>query len=237
MFQTQIDVKKHLADGTTIDETLTIRWLESYELDSYYEFVKNQREKMDRKDLFLLEDIGDFLKPFIQGGLIYGIFDPEGQMVGARYVAFCKQGHPLQELIHIPEEDHHRVVHFKSTMIDPAYRGNQLQFKTGLMALEYSNALFYDKAITTIAPDNNESLHNMLELGLTIRGLEQPFDHEEAKDWWRYILYRDGHGEEGEAKEEVWVDREDYETQQALFRKGYRCKLVEENRLLLYLVS
>ncbi len=229
MIPETIDVKRKLEDGNTEEVTLKVRLLEEKDIDQAYDFIMATREKMPDKSLFYVEDKETMFAPFVNNGIIIGLFDEHDNLVTTRYVALCEEGHKLWKHLPFPESENHHIAYNKSTVVDPAYRGNKLQLKTSLWAYEYVRAKGYDVFLSTISPKNPYSLKNLFSLGFSVRALARIYEHPETGEkLLRYILYLNAL-ESFRPSDTERTSVDDIERQRELLDKGYRGTALEDD--------
>ncbi|NLY10042.1 MAG: GNAT family N-acetyltransferase [Tissierellia bacterium] len=215
------DVNKK-ENGKLIPTTLDVRMIDTVELNQVYIFISEQRNALPRKEFFAKETEEEMLRPFIEGGVILGMFD-EKKLVGTRYFTFPKPDtHPLAKLLKLTMEEQKGLAYLKSTVIHPDYRGNKLQYRSYQWLMEYAYTMGYDRYITTIHPENNYSLKNMFDAGFEIRELQRLYNSEEFPNGvWRFILYMDIAKEKDKYVENQWLSPEDIEGALRLLNEGF----------------
>lgn len=214
MFLTTYEVLKK-ENGNKVPKTIYIRLIKEEELDDLYEFMLRVKNTMEDSKNFSLESRDQIFIPFEMGAKIIGMFDEDGNIIGERYVTLLSHGKSDCAVdIGLDESEAENIIYLKSTVIDPAYTGNGLQYKTLEFAKKYFGEKGYTKFMSTISPYNLFSLNNGMKADLKIRALKKKYHSEEhPKGLWRYILYLDSEVEDRCKENLVYIDRMDLQKQ------------------------
>lgn len=231
MFLTNYEVLKK-ENGQKVPKTLYVRLIQPDELDDLYDFMLRVKNSMADSKNFALEPRDQIFIPYEMGAKILGLFDEDGNIVGERYVTLLSHGKNDYLLdIGIEEDISDEVIYLKSTVIDPDYTGNSLQYKTLEFAKEYFMKKGYSKFLSTISPYNLFSLNNCLKADLKIRALKKKYHSEEnPSGLWRFLLFLDSDAESRCAEELVFVDRVDMNKQIELLENNYAGVQLSEDK-------
>jgi len=178
---------------------------------------------LEREDLFVKDSKEFFLEKIFDGkGLLIGVFS-EGNLIAYRSVSFPMNSERNFGKYHgaIPENELSRVMHFEATVVHPSYRGNSLQERMSIYAIDFARARGMIHVCTTISPYNYPSLKNIMSLGLTARGIEN-IDGEEYGGKLRLLFARDlREGSSRVYEDSLAADHSDIEKQRELIELGY----------------
>ena len=222
MYLTTFDVLKK-ENGVKVPKTLSLRLIREDELDKLYEFMVKVKDSMGDSKNFSLEPRDQIFMPYEMGAKILGLFDEDGNIVGERYMTLLSHGKSEYALdVGLDEEDAESIIYLKSTVIDPDYTGNGLQYKTLEFAKDYCGKLGYSKFMSTISPFNLFSLKNGLQADLKIRALKKKYHSEEhPTGLWRYILFLDKTVEDKCSDEVIYIDRSELNKQIEYIENDY----------------
>lgn len=114
----------------------------------------------------------------------------------------------------------HQVVHWERCLIDPEFRGNNMQFRMGelLVKAAATRNRTYRYMCATVAPNNYPSLHQLFEqqqmVAVTLK--------KKYGDLWRLVFFKDIQQPfQASPDDLVAVDCSDLEHQLGLFNQGY----------------
>lgn len=221
-----------LEGNSKIEKTLTMKWVQEEELDNLYDFMVRNYNMLENKETFLLQPKEEMFEPFQRAGKILGLYDEESNIVAQRYLVLLDKYNPeLMDDIKLSSSERKDIIYLKSILVDRAYTGNKLQYRTLEIVKDILAKRGYYKYMSTISPFNTFSLDNALKGGLQIRGLVKKYPNEENVDGvWRYINYLDIRSSNQMENENIEVDRLDIDTQTELMSKGYIGKQLTEDR-------
>lgn len=174
------------------------------------------------------------------------ILGGEGFAVGAKYngslvgffMAFFP-GHSSKNLgldIGLEKEVLDEVAHLECVVVDPKYRGHQLQQKMGdILIQNLKNQGKVRYLMATVSPYNPYSLSNLLSMGLFVIGLKEKYHHV-----LRYILLKDIKDNKVIANQEmITLSGEAISEQRLLLEKGYVGKSLDriQNEIWIHYVK
>ena len=216
-----------LLSSTAIDEMLNLQDYIYDMLPSKTHLVKDTRE--------------DLYKAFSSGFAI-GILDDQGSIVGYRLVAIPEKGET-----HLLENDLKldrilpKSAHLETTIVLPNYRGNQLQFKTLVMAQKILHEQNVTDILCTVSPYNVYSLSNVMKAGLRIKALKRKYSDKltNSRGIWRFILHKSLQTSlEIDFPVKTSIQRVQFNQQQKLLDNGYEgISLVDHSNHILYVHS
>ncbi len=213
-----------LLDTSSIDEMLELQGYIYEMLPSKALFVKDNRED---------------IKKAIENGFAIGVLDEKNAIVGYRLVAIPEASE--QKTL---EDDLYRKkafikpAHLETTIILPTYRGNQLQYKTLIMAQKLLKDNQVTDVLCTVSPYNVFSLNNVMRAGLRIKALKRKYADklDNGKGLWRFILHKplkDTLCRDFHLTTTIEIDH--INTQQKLLGRGYEgVSLVDHSKKILY---
>ncbi len=161
-----------------------------------YEIQKLQEHVYDRlpkKEVLVRDSIETMAKDLEEGGFVIGVYNGYEQLIAYRFVTFPKEeAHNLGVDIALKEMDLKKVAHLETTLVHPAYRGNNFQSETLGLALPIIESQGYRHVLSTVSPLNPYSLYNVMYHGLRIKALKQKYAlSEKDAGLWRFILHKD----------------------------------------------
>lgn len=141
---------------------------------------------LNLSEIFQSDDKEFFKDELEKGGKIIGVF-AEKELVAYRFITTPKgESMNLGVDLQLPKKEIHKVGHLETTIVHPDYRGNGLQRKTLVVALDIFKYLEYRHICSTISPKNYHSLKNVMSGGLVIKSLKDKYGGK-----LRFILHRD----------------------------------------------
>ena len=151
-------------------------------------------DKLPNKDVLYMDSYYEMLEDMEAGAKVIGVQNEENRIIAYRYIAF--PGNDKRNLgydINLAEEEMHKVVHLETTVVDPVYRGNNLQSLTLETAKEMVKKDGYEHLLCTVSPYNFYSLYNIMKNGLKIKALKKKYGSNEIGDegLWRFVLHND----------------------------------------------
>ncbi|MGO1580974.1 MAG: hypothetical protein ACTHWZ_06165 [Peptoniphilaceae bacterium] len=230
-----VAVKK--VDGKKVEKNLTMRWLEDKDLDQVYELMEKIYSNLENKELFMLEPKKETFQPYHKSGKILGVFDDEDNIVAERYIVIMNsEENQLAEDINLPLEERSNIIYLKSTIVDPQYTGNKLQFTTFKFVKELYEEKGYRKFMSTISPYNLFSLQNALNGGLKVRALKRKYPTSDKPNGvYRFITFLDENIKEVMLGDEIYIKRDNIESQLDILSKGYiGISLSEDKDFIIY---
>ena len=151
-----------------------------------HEVMKRVHAQMDRKDLYVVDDLPYIEECTKNHGMVYKAVDLDGSIVGFLivYVPQEEDGH-MGKYVNMEKEEYHKTAYMDSIAVLPEYRGYELQKKLLSYAEEQEEMRMYRHLFATVSPDNPYSLHNFLSMGYEIVCRDRKYGGLE-----RYILYK-----------------------------------------------
>jgi hypothetical protein len=219
-------MKKVLEEGVVISQLDTqahpyqIVPLNEGCLSELRDFQQTAYEKMTDKALYSPITVDMIRAVLGEKGLTLGLM-VRGKMVG--FICFYFPGDDMENLgrdAGLSDQELANVVHWERCLIDPEFRGNNMQFRLGELLVSAAKDLDrkYRYMCATVSPKNYPSLHqlfeqqNMVAVKLKIK----------YGNLWRYIFFQDIMRPVQILHEGVIsVDCNDFERQIELFNQGY----------------
>ena len=149
-------------------------------------------EGLNNKDILYLDSYNDMLGDLEQGAKIIGVVNSKDELIAYRYIGF--PGIDKRNLgydIALPEIELNNVVHLETTVVNPIYRGNDLQSLTLQAASILVKKEGYHHLLCTVSPYNFHSLYNVMKNGLKIKALKKKYGSNADDGLWRFILHSD----------------------------------------------
>ncbi|WP_459129295.1 hypothetical protein [Guggenheimella bovis] len=179
-------------------------------------------EGMSHKE-WLVEDTEKELKDALKsGGVLFGVKNSKNELIATRFIRIPRESRSnLAYDLSFPV-DLHSVVQLQSTVVDPAYRGNNLQAITLMVAEEFARDNKYEHLVCTVAPTNIYSLYNIMMGGLSIKALKKKYQEKTDGGVWRFVLHKEL--KEREVKpvmRKIDIHFEQLELQTKLIEKGF----------------
>lgn len=164
--------------------------------DSLNEVIELQLlvyDGIDNKEILYLDSYEAMYEDLKNGAKIIGVRNSKGKLISYRYIGFPgKDSRNLGYDIHLPIDELDGVVHLETTVIEPIYRGNNLQSLTLGLATQLVKEEGYKHLLCTVSPYNFHSLYNVMKNGLKIKKLKKKYAKNPKEEGiWRFILHRD----------------------------------------------
>lgn len=214
--------------------------LVSYEaLDDMVKLMDVVYEALPNKEVLFVDSYDDLYEDLNKGAKIIGIYGEENNMIAFRYVSFPGlERRNLGYDLGLPEEELHKLCQLETTVVDPPYRGNNIQFMTLSMMKPIIAKEGYKHMACTISPYNFYSVNNIMRHGLKIKSLKRKYGttKDNSDGIWRYIL----HGTLGDNLEltnndKINIEMTNIDAQVKLLNNGYiGYKLYHEDQTLDY---
>ncbi|MDY0236168.1 MAG: GNAT family N-acetyltransferase [Gudongella sp.] len=158
------------------------------------ELQQHVYDKLPNKDVLYMDSYYEMLEDMDSGAKIIGVQNENNRIIAYRYIGFPgKNKRNLGYDINLAEEEMDKVVHLETTVVDPLYRGNNLQSLTLEAAKQMVMKDGYEHFLCTVSPHNFYSLYNIMKNGLMIKALKKKYGSTEVGDdgLWRFILHSD----------------------------------------------
>lgn len=181
-------------------------------------------EGLNNKSILFMDSYKDMMEDLENGAKIIGVLNSKDELISYRYIGFPGDSPTnLGNDINLDKKDFDKVVQLETTVVDPAYRGNRLQYITLQVATELTRKQGYHHQICTVSPQNFYSLYNIMKSGLKIKVLKRKYGSTKDNDdgLWRFILHRDLNEKFSSPIDGIMTKFGDYERQQNLIENGY----------------
>lgn len=158
------------------------------------ELQQHVYDKLPNKDVLYMDSYYEMLEDMEAGAKIIGVQNEKNRIIAYRYIAFPgKTKRNLGYDINLSDDEMDKVVHLETTVVDPLYRGNNLQSLTLEAAKKMVKRDGYEHFLCTVSPQNFYSLYNIMKNGLMIKALKKKYGSSETGDegLWRFILHSD----------------------------------------------
>jgi ribosomal protein S18 acetylase RimI-like enzyme len=204
------------------------------------ELQQHVYDKLPNKDVLYMDSYYEMLEDMDAGAKIIGVQNEKNRIIAYRYIAFPgKTKRNLGYDINLFEEEMNKVVHLETTVVDPNYRGNNLQSLTLEAAKKIVLADGYEHFLCTVSPHNFYSLYNIMKSGLMIKALKKKYGSAEAGDdgLWRFILHSDIKKQSILNPVDLVISKwANLDKQKELIDQGYiGSELCKDNRVLNYI--
>lgn len=191
-----------LGKGNLLKNKHTNMELEEYKMkllgkDRLREVIDLQQhiyDNLPNKDVLYMDSYEDMLSDMEEGARVIGVLNSRDRIIAYRYIAF--PGRDKRNMgydIGLNPDELDKVVHLETTVVDPKYRGNDLQSLTLGAAKKMVTQEGYNHFLCTVSPYNFFSLYNIMKNGLKIKALKRKYGSSEDGDdgLWRFILHSD----------------------------------------------
>ncbi len=167
--------------------------LVSYEaLHDMVDLIQRVYDALPNKEVLFVDSYEDMKNDIDEGAKIIGIYGSENQMIAYRYVSFPGlQERNLGYDLSLQKDELHKVCQLETTVVDPPYRGNNLQYMTLTLMKPIVESEGYEHMACTISPYNYFSVNNIMRHGLKIKALKKKYGTlpDNSDGIWRYILH------------------------------------------------
>jgi|GEM_PF-208310 len=167
--------------------------LVSYEaLDHMVDLIQRVYDALPNKEVLFVDSYEDMKQDLDEGAKVIGIYGEDNQMIAYRYVSFPGfQDRNLGRDVGLPEDALQKVCQLETTVVDPPYRGNNLQYMTLSLMKPIVASEGYEHMVCTISPYNYFSVNNIMRHGLKIKNLKRKYGNlpDNSDGIWRYILH------------------------------------------------
>lgn len=206
------------------EQVLEYRLLKQDHIHEMIELQEFIYDMLPTKSL-LVKDSYDEIYRAIETGLAIGLVDNTKKIVGYRLVSVPESTSEstLENDIRLTRALK-KPAHLETTIILPRYRGNQLQYKTLLMAQELLLERQVTDLLCTVSPFNAFSLANVMRAGLRIKALKRKYSDKlsNKRGLWRFILHKPLVDAPALAfPQHEHIQRERLEVQKKLLDEGY----------------
>ena len=192
-----------------------------YEMLNLQDYIYN---RLSTKSLLVRDSKSEILKS-MENGFAIGILDENNSIIGYRVVSIPERGDEqrLESDLNF-DQPLKKPAQLETTIILPNYRGNQLQYKTLLIAQDILIQEKVTDMLCTVSPYNVFSLKNVMKAGLRINALKRKYGDkvDNSRGLWRFILYK------SMTKQPLTnfqliasIQREKFDSQQILLDNGY----------------
>lgn len=205
-------------------EEFTMQLITEDRLDEVMALQYKVYEGLSNKNVLFMDSYKDMLEDMKKGAKIIGVLNSKDELVSYRYIGFPgNSSYNLGNDINLDKDALDKVVHLETTVVDPAYRGNRLQYVTLQVATDLTRKQGYHHQICTVSPQNFYSLYNIMKSGLKIKSLKKKYGTtEDSEDGlWRFILHKDLKQKYSNPIDLIITKFGDYEEQKNLIDDGY----------------
>lgn len=202
----------------------TIELISSDRLDEVMDLQYKVYEGLNNKSILFMDSYKDMLEDMKRGAKIIGVLNSDNELISYRYIGFPgNSSYNLGNDINLNKDELDKVVHLETTVVDPVYRGNKLQYATLQVATDLTKKEGYHHQICTVSPQNFYSLYNIMKSGLKIKALKKKYASSEnsCDGLWRFILHKDLNKKYSNPIDHIITKFGDYEEQKNLIEDGY----------------
>lgn len=174
-------------------EEFTIELLPKERLNEVIDLQLKVYDGIDNKEILYLDSYEEMFDDMKNGAKVIGVLNSDRKIISYRYIGFPgKDSRNLGYDINLPKRELDNVVHLETTVVDPIYRGNNLQSMTLEIATELVLCEGYKHLLCTVSPYNFYSLYNVMKNGLKIKTLKRKYGKSKDDEGiLRFILHRD----------------------------------------------
>ena len=218
-------------------EEFTMRLISTESLEKVVDLEDKIYEGLPNKEILFVDSYEDIYNDLLIGAKIIGVFNSLNELIAYRYVSFPKMDRRnLGCDIKLPINELDRVCQLETTVVDPPYRGNNLQSITLGLMIPIVKAEGYKHLVCTISPLNYHSVNNIMKHGLKVKDLKKKYATDGNDGIWRYILHgTTSDSSYGKIIDTVNSNMDDLEKQISLMENGYiGYELVSKNQTLNY---
>lgn len=174
-------------------EEYTIELLPKEKLNEVIDLQLKVYDGIDNKEILYLDTYDEMYEDMKNGAKVIGVLNSKGKLISYRYIGFPgKDSRNLGYDINLPKKELESVVHLETTVVDPIYRGNNLQSATLEIATDITLKNGYKHILCTVSPYNFYSLYNVMKNGLKIKKIKKKYGKsDEDEGLLRFILHRD----------------------------------------------
>lgn len=174
-------------------EEYTMELLPKERLNEVIDLQLKVYDGIDNKEILYLDSYDEMYEDMKNGAKVIGVLNSQGKLISYRYIGF--PGNDSRNLgydINLPKKELDSVVHLETTVVDPIYRGNNLQSLTLEIAKDLVSEEGYKHLLCTVSPYNFYSLYNVMKNGLKIKKIKIKYGKSNENDGLlRFILHRD----------------------------------------------
>ncbi|MDY0236167.1 MAG: hypothetical protein RBR71_09075 [Gudongella sp.] len=163
-------------------------------LDEMVALIQRVYDALPIKEVLMVDSYEDMKLDMDNGAKVMGIFGEKNQMIAYRYVSFPgMEKRNLGYDVGIDESELESMCQLETTVVDPPYRGNNLQSMTLGLMIPIVRAEGYKHLACTISPYNYYSVNNIMKHNLKIKVLKKKYGTlpDNSDGMWRYILHTD----------------------------------------------
>ncbi len=161
-------------------------------LDEMVDLIQRVYDALPLKEVLMVDTYEDMKKDMDNGAKVIGIFGEKNQMIAYRYVSFpAFKSNNLGYDLGLLKEDLPSLCQLETTVVDPPYRGNNLQSMTLGLMIPIVKSEGYKHLACTISPYNYYSVNNIMKHNLKIKVLTKKYGklEDNSDGYWRYILH------------------------------------------------
>lgn len=180
--------------GKNEDENYVAKLVSYDHLDEMVELIQRVYDALPLKEVLMVDSYEDMKTDMDNGAKVMAIFGEKNQMIAYRYVSFPgKANHNLGYNLGLDESQLTSLCQLETTVVDPPYRGNNLQSMTLGLMIPIVRAEGYNHLACTISPYNYYSVNNIMKHNLKIKVLTKKYGTlpDNSDGMWRYILHTD----------------------------------------------
>lgn len=209
-------------NGNKEIEEYTMKLISKDRLDEVIDLQYRIYEGLNNKNIFFMDSYSDMLEDLKRGAKIIGVLNSKDELISYRYIGFPGNSQVnLGNDINLNKNELDKVVHLETTVVDPAYRGNRLQYITLQVATDITKNKGYYHQLCTVSPQNFYSLYNIMKSGLKIKALKRKYGTSNEDGLWRFILHKDLNKKYSNPIDLIITKFGDYEEQKNLIENGY----------------
>lgn len=143
----------------------------------------------------LVKDSRKDLEEALSTGFAIGFLNKEERIVGYRVVSIPKAdgAYHLGKYLNLGGDALKRSAHLETTIVLPSYRGNQLQYKSLVIAEKRLKDQGITDLLCTVSPFNAFSLKNVMQAGLKIKALRRMYGDrmDNTRGLWRFVMHKE----------------------------------------------
>ncbi len=224
--------------GKYIPEEYYMSLLSIKNIDEMISLQNTVINQLENKEIFFPDTYYTLYDSIMNGAIVLGVYNINNQLICYRWVKSPKMNKDnLGYDLNLPSESLNYVMHLESTVVDPKYRGNNLQYLTLDVLLPVIKDMGAEHLACTVSPFNVHSLNNIMKHGLKVKVLKRKYDTKENDGLWRYILHKTIEDKNyGRIIDIIISDIEDIHKQTNLLSQGYiGFELIKKDKKIKYI--
>lgn len=155
--------------GKTKKHEYLLRTANESDIVEIYEIMSYVYEKLEKKEVFVCDDIEYVETQIKTGGFAVVACDWTGKIVGSFIIRYPEDSNDnLGRELGLEEDELCKVVHMESVIVLPEHRGNNLQFKMLQYAENLVDISKYQYLVATVSPNNPASQRSFGKNGYKI---------------------------------------------------------------------